>query len=134
MPSTAAVTLSIVLSGAPEGTDLYSLTLTNSTAVGTVSQAVIATSGVANASTFSVPTNARACLIVGPGGAGSSGILRLAPSTGVSSANAMALASSGFAFLPVCSTAGPSTAILSTVVLWTTGTVSTSNPTRVSFF
>lgn len=136
MASTAAITLTVVVTGLPEGTEQFSKTLTNSTAVGTVNQAIIGTSGIAAAAVFTVPVGARGALLIGPGAAGTSSIMRLSPSTVASSVNALPWASTGFAFIPVLSSnAGISTATFSSaLVVWTTGTVSTANATRVSFF
>lgn len=134
MSSTAAATLTIALTGMPEGSESISISLTNSTAVGIRQQTFIGTSGIGNGTTFTAPPNARGCLIVGPGGAGSSGYLRIGVSSAGTSANSLLMASTGWAFFACASTnMGLSTSMGSTFVVWTTGTVSTSNPTRVTF-
>lgn len=135
MPSTATFKITGEIVGLPEGSESLSITVTNSTSIGTLTQFFIGTSGIAGATTVAVPVHSRFALIVGPGAAGTSSILRICNSTTATTANALAMHSSGIAFLPVISSGlGVSTASFTTLVFFTSGTVSTANPVRVSFY
>ena len=136
MASTATLTVSGTVSGTPEGSEAILVRLTNSTAVGVTQQFTVGTSGVANGSSFAAPKNARACLVIGPGAAGTSSIMRVSGNGTATSAEALAMASTGFMFFACLSTnlGVNSTANGTTVCVWTTGTVSTAEPCRISWF
>lgn len=132
MASTATLTLTGTIAGLPEGTESWSIQRTNSTSVGTVMRSTFS-SGVGAASTgFIVPPHARYALVMTE--TQSTIPYYIAGSTNATTATALRLCSSGFALLPVLSTAAVSVSTGTILTIFSSGAQFASTALRVSFF
>lgn len=123
MASTVTITIKSTISGTPEGgTDSISLTLTNSSAVVSLTR-VTATTAIGSAQSISVPSSGKYILVIPP----STNDLpfRMGSST-VSSDGGIVLSSVGASLISVPSTT-------TTYYFWTTATTAVT-PIRVSIF